>query len=263
MNTPTDPVLEKDDSPNNTPPPKSLHERSVLFYGLLTLLIILPYFGMVFLKGWYDGKMRAIDYAEFIVIDKGEMTLSLVDYKGDIIYKFGMACGKRYGDKTTIGDLKTPEGIFHVSSIEDASTWDHDFNDGKGVIPNAYGPWFIRLETPGHKGIGIHGTHAPESIGTRATEGCIRLRNEDLERLKEHAFVGMVVVVVPSLTDLAGTMMVDSLKKQVEQSDRAIEEVAEKRAQEKKEAKAQEKKEPEARTAFSETTMLPSNPPKK
>ena len=58
-------------------------------------------------------------------------------------------------------------------------------------------------------------------------------------------------------------MMVDSLKKQVEQSDRAIEEVAEKRAQEKKEAKAQEKKEPEARTAFSETTMLPSNPPKK
>ena len=59
--------------------------------------------------------------------------------------------------------------------------------------------------TPGHKGIGIHGTHKPESIGTRDTEGCIRLHNDDLRQLVGHVRVGMTVVILPSWRDaLAG-----------------------------------------------------------
>jgi lipoprotein-anchoring transpeptidase ErfK/SrfK len=33
------------------------------------------------------------------------------------------------------------------------------------------------------KGYGIHGTNAPRSIGHAASHGCIRLRNQDMERL--------------------------------------------------------------------------------
>jgi L,D-transpeptidase catalytic domain len=33
------------------------------------------------------------------------------------------------------------------------------------------------------KGYGIHGTNAPHSIGQAASHGCIRLRNQDVERL--------------------------------------------------------------------------------
>ena len=67
-----------------------------------------------------------------------------------------------------------------------------------GEIAGAYGPHFIRLEVPGHKGIGIHGTHKPESIGTRDTEGCVRLNNNDIEELINYVSIGMVVVIIPS-----------------------------------------------------------------
>lgn len=33
--------------------------------------------------------------------------------------------------------------------------------------------------------VGIHGTDRPESVGTNASHGCIRMRNEDVTRLVE------------------------------------------------------------------------------
>lgn len=193
--------------------------KKLLLYILLSLAIALPYFGIWLCKEWYDAKVKAIDYASIILINKEDMTLKLIDYKGKTLLSYGIACGKRYGNKTQRGDNKTPEGIFHISDIQDASSWKHDFGDGEGEIAGAYGPWFLRLEVPGHKGIGIHGTHKPESISTRDTEGCIRLRNEDLQELKQHAFIGMTVIVLPSLTDLAGTAKLDSLQKKAASAD--------------------------------------------
>lgn len=73
---------------------------------------------------------------------------------------------------------------FRIEEVCPAHYWTHDFGDGKGVIEGAYGPWFLSLDT-GWIGIGIHGTHDPASIGTMASEGCIRLRNEDIQSLKE------------------------------------------------------------------------------
>ena len=67
----------------------------------------------------------------------------------------------------------------------------------EGPIPDAYGPWFLRLDVPGFRDIGIHGTPFPESIGTRATEGCIRLRNEDILDLKPRIKLGTVVIILP------------------------------------------------------------------
>lgn len=100
--------------------------------------------------------------------------------------------------------MKTPEGLFSVQQIQDASAWTHDFGDGKGEIRGAYGSHFIRLKTPGHRGIGIHGTHDPASIGTRATEGCVRLNNSDLlELVKKYVYVGMPVVILTSEADSA------------------------------------------------------------
>lgn len=138
----------------------------------------------------------------FIVIDKQTMTLQLYDIKGQSLLKADIACGRNYGNKQRPGDLRTPEGVFSVEAIQDASSWTHDFKDGKGEIAGAYGHWFIRLRCPGHKGIGIHGTHDPKSIGTRCTEGCIRLLNEKLEELKKKVYPGMVVIILPSNRDV-------------------------------------------------------------
>lgn len=132
-----------------------------------------------------------------IYIDKQELMLTLFSSDGEVLAVFPVACGRNIGQKQKSGDNKTPEGVFHICQIQDSSKWGHDFNDGKGFIRHAYGPWFMRLATGRHKGIGIHGTHAPESIGTRATEGCIRLRNEDLEQLYSLVKVGTTVIITP------------------------------------------------------------------
>ena len=139
--------------------------------------------------------------AAFIVISKESMTLALYDFRSQLLAAYPMACGKALGNKEKPGDMKTPEGVFSVQQIQDARTWSHDFGDGKGEIKGAYGSHFIRLKTPGHSGIGIHGTHDPSSIGTRATEGCIRLNNDNLLELVIAVYVGMPVIITTSEAD--------------------------------------------------------------
>ena len=134
--------------------------------------------------------------ADHIVISKQTMTLRLYDSSEALICCFPVATGKNDGNKQRPGDMKTPEGEFTVEEIVPAAHWTHDFGDGKGVIEGCYGNWFIRLKTPPHKGIGIHGTHDPASIGTRATEGCIRLHNNDLDSLKPMVHTGMRVSII-------------------------------------------------------------------
>lgn len=129
-------------------------------------------------------------------VDVNKSTYTLTLYRdGEIVKEYPIAIGKNPGDKQRIGDHRTPTGKFKVVSIENASSWSHDFRDGKGKIKGAYGPWFLRLDAKGWKGIGIHGTHDPDSRGTMATEGCIRLSNEDIAELRQYAYKNMPVTI--------------------------------------------------------------------
>ena len=72
--------------------------------------------------------------------------------------------------------------------------------DGKGEIKGAYGPWFISINTDEMSkgawgGIGIHGTHKPNVMRARDSEGCIRLQNQNVEELKKYVRVGTKVVI--------------------------------------------------------------------
>lgn len=116
--------------------------------------------------------------------------------------------------------MKTPEGTFTIRSIEDSQKWGHDFKDGKGYIRGAYGPWFMRLSYG--SGIGIHGTHDPLSMGKRATEGCIRLRNEDLRKLREMVKVGTKVHILPDPFSTPWTPPVSQRKRQHERTGEPI-----------------------------------------
>ena len=130
----------------------------------------------------------------FIVIDKSDFTMEIFR-DGKPVGQYGIAVGKNPGDTQRVGDMRTPEGKFPLVQIQHASKWPHDFNAGNGPTRGAYGPYFIRLGTPGWTGIGIHGTHAPDSIGTNVTEGCIRLTNENVQALREMVKVGDKVVI--------------------------------------------------------------------
>ena len=139
----------------------------------------------------------------FIVVSKPNLTLSVYESRnGDtvLIADYPVCVALNYGQKQKKGDMKTPECTFDnpfvITEIVPASNWTHDFGDGRGSIL-AYGDWFMRLRTPGFSGIGIHGsTNNESSVPGRGSEGCIRLRNDDLNDLKEkYAFVGMKVVI--------------------------------------------------------------------
>ena len=143
----------------------------------------------------------------FILISKPEYRLYVCEVvDGDTLKRvhFPVCVGKAKGQKQKKGDMKTPEctaeNPFTITEIVDASNWHHDFGDGRGSILS-YGHWFMRLKTPGHSGIGIHGsTNNESSVPGRGSEGCIRLRDDDLIQLKEkYAFVGMRVVILPDI----------------------------------------------------------------
>ena len=145
-------------------------------------------------------KQNADQKKYHIFIKKSAFTLYLLDDKNNVIKAYDCTLGKNPGQKQKRGDMKTPTGTFLVDEICDASGWTHDFGDGKGEIKGAYGPWFISLDTDAMSkgawgGIGIHGTHKPDVMRARDSEGCIRLQNRNVEELKQYVRVGTKVVI--------------------------------------------------------------------
>ena len=129
-----------------------------------------------------------------ILIKKSEFRLYLLE-DGNVVNSWPVALGKNAGQKRVSGDMKTPYGTFPIDEVLDASYWTHDFGDGKGEIEGAYGPYFISLDTSNLSGGAWDGTHDPASIGTRASEGCIRMHNSDLLALKKQISVGTQVTI--------------------------------------------------------------------
>lgn len=170
---------------------------------LKKIIFILPLILLTGITYWYLNELKKIKNSNFIIIDKASMTLSQYNYRGILQYQFKVATGKNFGNKNQKGDFKTPEGIFNIEEVVDASSWSHDFkDDNQGPIKGAYGPSFIRLKVPGQKGIGIHGTHDNNSLGKRASEGCIRLNNNDLTKLVKNIHTNSIVVITPGIDDV-------------------------------------------------------------
>ena len=149
----------------------------------------------------FVNEMPSVKEHCFIVVSKKERLLSVYESRLNdtvLIARFDCCLGKNYGNKQKRGDMRTPESSLHnpfkITSIENSSWWTHDFGDGRGRI-KAYGKWFMRLSYG--SGIGIHGsTNNENSVPGRQSEGCIRLRDEDIDSLKQHyAFVGMKVII--------------------------------------------------------------------
>jgi len=157
--------------------------------------------GNVRVSKWIDAFSIKND-GNYLIIDKETKELTIFkNYKE--VNTYPVTIGKKPGNKIFSGDNRTPEGIFLVKSIENSSHWVYDYkNDTLDPIRGAYGPWFVRLNVPGFNGIGIHGFYHDEELGERASHGCIRLKNEDLENLVEFVKPGMPVVIIPDENDL-------------------------------------------------------------
>ncbi|MBX5436803.1 MAG: L,D-transpeptidase family protein [Alicyclobacillaceae bacterium] len=82
-----------------------------------------------------------------------------------------------------LGKPETPSPVGEWLVVDKQKDW------GSG-----FGTRWIGLNVPWGT-YGIHGTNRPESIGTRASSGCIRMFNRDVETLYEWVRVGTPVVV--------------------------------------------------------------------
>ncbi len=132
-----------------------------------------------------------------IVVSKRNCYLYVIDGNNKLVFSTPVCLGMNKGNKTRRGDHKTPEGKFSIMSIENSTRW----KDYDGVYRASYGPWFMRLKMPKFRSIGIHGTCEPESIGTRASQGCIRMLNENVVKLKKLVNVGTQVTILSENED--------------------------------------------------------------
>jgi hypothetical protein len=86
----------------------------------------------------------------------------------------------------------SPSGVYSIAILLSQPTYYHS---GKVVPPGPSNPLGTRWLGLSIKGFGIHGTNAPDSIGRKASHGCIRMRNRDVEELFMLVKVGDIVEI--------------------------------------------------------------------
>lgn len=132
------------------------------------------------------GKSLKITKLRFsIAVDKSQNILTL-KADGNILKTYRVSTGK---------EASTPVGTFKIiNKIIDPSWYPPQ---GK-VIPsgdpkNVLGTRWLGISKPSY---GIHGTIDPASIGKCVTEGCIRMKNAEVEELYSIVPEGTEVVIV-------------------------------------------------------------------
>jgi lipoprotein-anchoring transpeptidase ErfK/SrfK len=93
---------------------------------------------------------------------------------------------------TAVGAESTPSpsGTYTIMNRLSRPTYYHP---GKMIPPGSSNPLGTRWLGLSLKGFGIHGTNVPGSIGRKASHGCIRMRNRDIEELFDLVQVGGIV----------------------------------------------------------------------
>lgn len=84
-----------------------------------------------------------------------------------------------------LDESPTPIGDFSVATKLVNPEWTRP---GQRAVPhddpeNPLGTRWMGFAQPGYTSYGIHGTIKPETIGTHASNGCVRMRNENVEEL--------------------------------------------------------------------------------
>lgn len=131
------------------------------------------------------SKLKIPAYKLSAVVDKSQNTLIL---KGDeeILKTYIVSTG---------ANNSTPVGVFKITDKLVHPTWYR--SDGK-VIPygdpaNLLGTRWMGLTK---KGYGIHGTSEPEKLGQQVTDGCVRMKNEEVEELYGFLTPGTEITIV-------------------------------------------------------------------
>jgi len=123
-----------------------------------------------------------------VLVSKNEFTLTVL-MDDHYVKQYRIGTGK---------NDKTPEGVFEVKNKMANPTW---YSPQGGVYPygdenNILGTrWIGFKEKENLVGFGIHGTTLPETIGTASSDGCVRMKNEDVEEMYDFVTSDTEIVI--------------------------------------------------------------------
>ncbi|MEM1290598.1 MAG: L,D-transpeptidase [Cyanobacteria bacterium P01_H01_bin.162] len=137
-----------------------------------------------------DHLPAAIPQADRVVLRLGDRRVYVYDGER-ILDHYPVAIGTP--------ETPTPIGQFAVTQMVVNPVWQSPWT-GEVFAPganSALGLRWIGFTSLPNGDIGFHGTPTISSIGQAASNGCVRLTNEDVLSLYSHVKMGMTVVVEP------------------------------------------------------------------
>lgn len=126
----------------------------------------------------------------YLIVNKEINKLAFID-NGVIEHVYPVATGKT--------KELTPEGEFNI--IVKAKNPYYRKKNIKGGDPrNPLGTRWIGFDALGTDGriYGVHGTNEPSSIGKYVTNGCVRLKKENVEKLYDKVPIGTKILITKS-----------------------------------------------------------------
>lgn len=135
-----------------------------------------------------------------LLVDKRANRMYVFSRKesGDVfeeVNDYYITTGKLVGDKAVKGDLRTPEGVYFVTSWISPNKLPSKY--GIGAFPVNYPNELDKRNGKTGYGIWLHGTDKGYySRPPRDSEGCVVLTNIDLEALKSEIKPGLTPVVI-------------------------------------------------------------------
>ncbi|MDP6685484.1 MAG: L,D-transpeptidase family protein [Candidatus Omnitrophota bacterium] len=131
-----------------------------------------------------NSKLKVSKQKYGILVDKSQNVLTLLSKEGDIVKVYSVSTGE---------NNSTPVGTFKIVNRIKDPVW---YNQG-AIVPsespdNVLGSRWLGFSKSGY---GIHGTVDPDSVGTQATKGCVRMHNHDVEELYTIVAVGTKVTI--------------------------------------------------------------------
>ncbi len=143
-----------------------------------------------------DGWIRVLAGSEpvtVVLIDKSSQRLEVLRHDGTLrtVASYPCATGENQGPKRQAGDERTPEGIYFITkSYTDTKVTVF----GRRAFHLDYPNFFDNQEHRNGDGIYIHGTN--RQLVANSTNGCIAMRNEDLDLLAEILQRQMTPVII-------------------------------------------------------------------
>lgn len=141
----------------------------------------------------------------YIIVTKHDYSLTLYDDGGWLV-KYPVVFGnKDLGDKMQEGDRETPEGTFTIISKKPHEKWhkflmlDYPTAESYEKFKQRKAAGLIPQNAQIGGGVGIHGTWPHEEFAVDRyqnwTEGCISMKNEDIDELFKMIPPGTKVII--------------------------------------------------------------------